>query len=79
MVEQNLAEAAECSVEIEDKDGWTYVELEGFLGYVLLSILETKDVGTDWTSFSNPVSSTIVVVDNRVELEIVDLGMWVGS
>jgi hypothetical protein len=52
------------------------VELEGSLGYALLSILEAKDVGTMQTSFANLVSSTIVVVDNRVELEIVDLGIW---
>jgi hypothetical protein len=51
------------------------VELEGFLGYSLLSILEAKDVGTMQTSFSNLVSSIVVVVDNWVELEIVDLGM----
>jgi hypothetical protein len=55
------------------------VELEVFLDYVLLSILEIKDVGTEWTSFSNLASPTVVFVDNRVELEIVDLGMWVGS
>jgi hypothetical protein len=55
------------------------VELEGLLDYVLLSILETKDVGTEWTSFANLVSSIVVVVDNRVELEIGDLVMWVGS
>jgi hypothetical protein len=51
------------------------VELEGFLGYALLSILEAKDVGTEYTNFSNLVSSTVVVIDNRVELEILDLGM----
>ena len=81
VVEQNLAEDAECSVETEDKDGWTQgqVELEGFLGYALPFILEAKDVGTVQTSFSNLVSSTVVIVDNRVELEVVDLGMWVGS
>jgi hypothetical protein len=55
------------------------VELEGSLGYGLLSILEAKDVGTVQTSFSNLASSTILVFDNRVELEIVDLGMWDGS
>jgi hypothetical protein len=54
------------------------VELEGSLGYALLSILEAKDVGNVKTSFSNLVSST-VVVDNKVELEIVDLGMWASS
>jgi hypothetical protein len=55
------------------------VDLEGFLGCVLPSILESKDVGTEWTSFSNLVSSIVVVVDKRVELETVDLGMWVDS
>ena len=82
VVEQNLAEAVECVVGTEDNDGWTQgqVDLEGFLGYALPSILEAKDVGIVQTSFSNLVSSTVVVVvDNRVELEIVDLGIWVGS
>jgi hypothetical protein len=51
------------------------VELDGALGYSLLSILEAKDGGTVSTNFSNLVSSTIVVVDNRVELEVVDPGM----
>ena len=55
------------------------MELEGSLGYALLSILEAKDVGNVHTSFYNLVNSTVVVVDNRVELEIVDLGMWAGS
>ena len=61
----------------KDKDGCTQgqVELEGFLGYVLPSILESKDVGTEQTSFSNLVSSTVVVVDNRVELDTVDTDM----
>ena len=54
------------------------MELEGFLGCVLPSILESKDVGTEQSNFSNLVSST-VVVDNRVELETVDLVMWVDS
>jgi hypothetical protein len=47
-VEQNLVEAVGCSMEMEDTDGWQQgqVELEGSLGYVLLSILESKDVGT---------------------------------
>ena len=81
VVEQNLAEAAKCLVGTEDKDGWTQgqLELEVFLGYVLLSILETKDVGIVQTSFVNLVSFTVVVVDNRVELEVVDMGMWVDS
>ena len=49
VVEQNLAEVVECSVETKDKDGWAQgrVELEGFLGYALLSILKAKDVGTE--------------------------------
>jgi hypothetical protein len=51
------------------------LELEGFLGYALLSILEAKDVGTVHTSFSNLVISTVVFVDIKVELEIVDMGM----
>jgi hypothetical protein len=51
------------------------VELEGSLGYALLSILEAKDVGTVQTGFSNLVISTIVVFDNRVELEVVDPSM----
>ena len=50
------------------------MELEGFFGYALLSVLEAKDVGTEYTSFANLVSSTVVVA-NRVELETVDLGM----
>ena len=81
VVEQNLAEVAECSMETGDKDGWAQgqVELEGSLGYSLLSILKPKDVGTMQTSFSNLVSSTIVVVDNRVELEAIYLGMQVDS
>jgi hypothetical protein len=54
------------------------VELAGFLGCVLPSNLESKEVGTEETSFSNLVSS-IVVVDNKVELGTVDLGMWVDS
>ena len=64
----------------EGKEGWTQgqVELEGFLGFVLPSILESKYVGTEQTSFANLVSSTIVV-NNRVELETVDPGMWVDS
>jgi hypothetical protein len=64
-------------VETEGKDGWEYgqVDLEGSLGYSLLSILESKDGGTVSTNFSNLVSSTVVVVDNRVELEVVDMGM----
>ena len=81
VVEQILVEAAECSVETEDKDGWAQgqVELEGSLGYALLSILEAKDVGTVQTGFSNLVISTIVVFDNRVELEVVDPSMQVSS
>jgi hypothetical protein len=44
VVEQNLAEAAGCLMEIGGKDDWAQgqVELEGFLGYSLFSILETK-------------------------------------
>jgi hypothetical protein len=55
------------------------VEFEGFLGYALLSILEAKDVGTMYTRFSNLVSSTVVAIDNRVELGVVDLGTWDDS
>jgi hypothetical protein len=55
------------------------VELEGSFGYVLLSILEAKDGDTVQTKFANLVSSTFVIVDNRVELDIVDLGMWASS
>jgi hypothetical protein len=51
------------------------VELEGFLGYSLLSNIVSKDGDIVLTSFSNSVSSTIMVVDNKVELEAVDLGM----
>jgi hypothetical protein len=51
------------------------VELEGYLGYALLSIFEAKDGDTMQTIFSNLVISTVVVVDNRVELEVVDPGM----
>jgi hypothetical protein len=51
------------------------VELEGFLGYSLLSIHVAKDGDTMQTNFSNSVNSTIVVVDNRVELEAIYLGM----
>ena len=81
VVEQNLVEVAKCSVETKDMDGWTQgqVELEVFLGYVLLSTLEEKDVDIVQTNFSNLVSSTVVVFYNKVELEIVDLSMWAGS
>ena len=50
---------------------------ECFLGYALLSILVAKGgvKHTVETSFSNLVSSTIVVVDNKVELEVVDPSM----
>ena len=51
------------------------MELECFLGYSLLSILVSKGDDTVETIFSNSVSSTVVVVDNRVELEAVDSGM----
>jgi hypothetical protein len=53
------------------------VELECFLGYALLSILLAKGVVKHIveTSFSNSVSSTIVFVDNRVELEVENPGM----
>jgi hypothetical protein len=51
------------------------VELECFLGYALLSILVAKGGDTVETSFSNSMSSTIVVVDNKVELEVIDPSM----
>jgi hypothetical protein len=51
------------------------VELECFLGYSLFSILVSKGGDTVETIFSNSVSSTVVVVDNRVDLEVVDIGM----
>jgi hypothetical protein len=51
------------------------MELECFLGYLLLSILIAKGGDTVETNFSNSVISTIEVIDNRVELEVVDPSM----
>jgi hypothetical protein len=51
------------------------VEIEGFLGYALLFILVAKDGDTMYTSFSNSVNSTVVLFDNKVELEAIDPGM----
>jgi hypothetical protein len=43
--------------------------------FSLLAILVAKDGDTMETSFSNSVSSIVLVVDNRVELEVVDPSM----
>ena len=80
---QNLEKVFVYLVEIKDKDEWAQeqVESECFPGYDLPSIFVAKDgvKHTVETSFINLVSSTIVIIYNNMELEVVDPGTQVDS